>query len=142
MPHIEATIAHAPVLAAMLAVAFPGDPWEAGTFVSLLTQPGMSAVIDDRGGFLVLRTILDEAEIITLGVTAPRQGIARGLMHAAITRAAGQGVTKIHLEVAEQNHPACALYAELGFIQTGRRRAYYADGTSALTLTLEIQQKK
>lgn len=133
-----ASPAHAEVLAAMHVVAFPTDPWSADAFTTLLTQPGVSGLIDPRGGFLLLRAILDEAEILTLGVTAPRQGIGRALLADAIARAAATGVQTLHLEVAAGNDAARALYASFGFQETGRRPAYYADGGDALTLSRSL----
>jgi ribosomal-protein-alanine N-acetyltransferase len=138
MSILNATIAHAPVLAAMHAQAFPEDPWSEAAFISLLAQPGMTALIDERGGFLLLRTILDEAEIITIGVTHPRQGIATRLLQTAL---ACTIATKIHLEAAESNTAALALYTRLGFTPSGRRPAYYPNGTAALTMTLTISPK-
>jgi ribosomal-protein-alanine N-acetyltransferase len=135
---IEAGIAYAPALAALHKTAFPSDPWDTQSFLSLLSQPGMLAFIDERGGFILLRIVADEAEIITIGVTTPRQGIGRTLAEAAINHAARHHITKIHLEVAAGNTAARALYAALGFTQTGKRRAYYPDGSDALTLTLTL----
>jgi [ribosomal protein S18]-alanine N-acetyltransferase len=135
---IEAGIAYAPALAALHKTAFPSDPWNAQSFATLLSQPGMLAFIDERGGFILLRMVADEAEIITIGVTTPRQGIGRALAQAALTLAARQHITKIHLEVAAGNTAARALYTALGFTQTGKRRAYYPDGSDALTLSLNL----
>jgi ribosomal-protein-alanine N-acetyltransferase len=42
------------------------------------------------------------------------------------------------LEVAAQNTAARALYAALGFTETGRRPAYYEDGGDALILALAL----
>ena len=128
----------APVFAALHAQAFPHDPWDEASFVTLLASSGMHGFLDERGGFLLLRIVLDEAEIITIGVTTPRQGIATALMAQGIATARAAGVQKIHLEVAEQNTPARALYAAQNFLQTGRRKTYYADGAAALTLTLDL----
>lgn len=136
---IEAGIAHAPALATLHKTAFPSDPWDAQSFVTLLSQPGMLALIDERGGFILLRMVVDEAEIITIGVTTPRLGLGRALAQAALTHAARNHITKIHLEVAAGNTAARALYAALGFTQTGTRRAYYPDGSDALTLTLNLR---
>jgi len=47
-------------------------------------------------------------------------------------------VQKIHLEVAEDNEPARALYGRFGFTPAGRRKSYYANGADALTLTLDL----
>jgi ribosomal-protein-alanine N-acetyltransferase len=130
---IQAGLAHAQALAAMHGLVFPDDAWDAEAFAELLELPGMLALIDEHGGFLLLRTVLDEAEVITLGVIHPRRGIATHLLQAALERT---GAVQIHLEVAENNAPALALYARFGFTRTGRRKAYYHDGTDALTLTL------
>jgi ribosomal-protein-alanine N-acetyltransferase len=135
---IEAGIAYAPALAALHKTAFPSDPWDTQSFATLLSQPGMLAFIDERGGFILLRMVADEAEIITIGVTTPRQGIGHALAQAALTHATRNHITKIHLEVAAGNTAARALYAALGFTQTGKRRAYYPDGADALTLSLNL----
>ncbi|GLR66545.1 N-acetyltransferase GCN5 [Acidocella aquatica] len=138
MDVIEAGPAYAAVLARLHAGAFPGDPWDERSFATLLGQPGVVCFVDERGGFLLLRTVLDEAEILTIGVTAPRQGIGGALMRQAIRAAGWQGVRTIHLEVAADNAAARALYASLGFTQTGFRKAYYPDGGDALTLCLKL----
>ncbi len=138
---IEVRIAHAPALALMHEAAFPADPWDAASFITLLNQPGAYGIIDERGGFLLLRAVLDEAEILTIGTTAPGQGIGSALMQAAINHAAANRIHAIHLEVAEDNVPARALYAKFGFAQTGMRLAYYPDGGDALTLTRFLKEE-
>jgi ribosomal-protein-alanine N-acetyltransferase len=137
---IEAGTAYAQALAALHAIAFPEDKWDAASFTTLLGQPGVLALVDARGGFLLLRTVLDEAEILTIGVTARRQGIGLALMQAGIQHAAQCGVLKIHLEVAANNAAARGLYARVGFMHAGRRKKYYPDGGDALTLVLEVQK--
>jgi len=133
MKIIQAGLAHAQALAVMHEAVFPDDPWDTEAFASLLALPGTLALIDEQGGFLLLHEVLDEAEIITLGVLHRRRGIATHLLQAALDRSQA---TKIHLEVAEDNTPALALYTRFGFAQSGRRKAYYHDGGDALTLTL------
>ena len=135
---ISAGLAHAGLLAAMHEQAFPRDPWDAASFAALLSMPGVAGLIDERGGFLLLRMVLDEAEILTIGVTAPRQGIGLALMREGLRLAAIGGVREMHLEVAAANAAARALYTRLGFTQTGLRRAYYPDGGDALTLHLVL----
>lgn len=130
--------AYAPVFAALHEKAFPHEPWDEASFATMLAQPGMHGFISERGGFLLLRIVLDEAEIITIGVILLRQGIATELMAQAIAACRAAGVQKIHLEVAENNAAARAFYAAQKFVQTGRRKAYYADGAAALTLALDL----
>lgn len=138
MDVIEAGPAYAAALARLHAAAFPDDPWDERSFAALLGQPGVVCFVDERGGFLLLRVVLDEAEILSVGVTVPRQGVGGALMRQAIRAAGWRGVKRIHLEVAVENAAARALYAALGFMQTGLRKAYYPTGGDALTLCLEL----
>jgi ribosomal-protein-alanine N-acetyltransferase len=138
---IEASAAHAGVLAAIHGAVFPLEPWDEPSLATLLGQPGVFALLDPRGGFLVLRIAADEAEILTIGATARRQGIGRALMREAIARARSKNVAAMHLEVAAQNFPARALYESLGFAESGLRRGYYADGQDAVILTLRLEEK-
>ncbi len=135
---VEAGLAYAPALAALHAQAFPDEPWGTESFSALLPQPGVVALVDERGGFLLLRLVLDEAEILTLGVTRKREGIATSLLEAATELLRRRDIATLHLEVAEPNSAARALYEKAGFIQTGLRRRYYPDGSDALTLLLRL----
>ena len=47
-------------------------------------------------------------------------------------------VSVLHLEVAAGNVPAQALYAGLGFVRVGHRPGYYADGSDAWLLRLNL----
>ena len=91
-------------------------------------------------GFALARQILDEAEILMVAVDpdAQRKGHGTTLMNSLLKRLTNAGVATVFLEVEEGNHPARALYAKLGFAQTGRRKGYYrrADGTRADALLL------
>jgi ribosomal-protein-alanine acetyltransferase len=93
----------------------------------------IALVAEDPGagitGFLVTVLIPPQAELETIAVDKPaqRQGIARRLFAALTAAMIEMCVTEILLEVRESNHPARALYASLGFLETGRRRAYYSD---------------
>ena len=131
-------------LAALHASAFPA-PWSAAVFADLLVQPGVFAVVE-ADGFILMRAVLDEAEILTLAVrpSSRRGGLGRRLVDAAVVRAAALGAERMFLEVAEDNVAARALYARAGFIEAGRRRGYYAraDGSreDALVLTLNFSR--
>jgi ribosomal-protein-alanine N-acetyltransferase len=135
---IPATPAHAAVMAAIHRAAFPQEPWDAASFTTLLDQPGVFGLLDPRGGIVLLRAVADEAEILTIGVTAPRQGIGKALMQEAITQARGQGAAVIHLEVAANNSAARGFYGSLGFAQAGMRKNYYGNGQDAVLLSLSV----
>jgi ribosomal-protein-alanine N-acetyltransferase len=135
---VQAGPAYAQTLASLHKTAFPHDSWDVKTFATLLTQPGVTAWLDERGGFLLLRIAADEAEILTLGVSLQRHGIATTLLQTAIGHATQAAATALFLEVATSNHPARALYEKHGFRQTGRRKSYYTTGEDALILTLPL----
>lgn len=132
-------------LARLHAEAFvpPDAPWSAAAFADLLCQAGVFAV--ERGdGFILMRVVADEAEILTLAVrpSARRRGLGGELVGEGAVAAAAQGATRLFLEVAEDNAAARALYARAGFAEAGRRRGYYAgiDGSrrDALVLSLNL----
>lgn len=129
-------------LEALHATAF-SQPWDAATFETLLGQSGVIAV-EDRDGFVLLRVVADEAEILTLAVrsSARGQGIGTRLVREGCAEARRQGATRLFLEVAQDNAAARALYARTGFIEAGRRPGYYSrpDGhrQDALILALNF----
>ena len=129
-------------LAEIHAAAFPA-PWDAAAFEALLAQTGVF-VLEAPDGFILLRTVADEAEILTLAVrpAARRSGLGAGLVKQGAAAAAARGATRLFLEVADDNAPARALYARAGFAEAGRRPGYYArpDGRrqDALILALNL----
>ena len=135
-------------LVRMERLAFPDrkTPWSAEDYQALGTSPGGLILSDDTVsvGFLVLRLVADEGEILDLGVVpqARRQGVARALLNQGMAVAAQRGIDQVFLDVAEDNLPARALYEGAGFSITGRRPQYYArqDGgrMDALLMSLQI----
>jgi len=131
-------------LAAIHAEAFAAA-WDRATLSELLASPGVFAVAEEDG-FILIRVVVDEAEILTLAVqpSARRAGLGARLVEAAVVRAAALGAERMFLEVAEGNAAARALYARSGFVEMGRRRGYYshADGRreDALTLVLNFSR--
>jgi len=72
-------------------------------------------------GFLVLLPLGPaEAEILNIAISPAfrRRGIGRALL----SQAAGR---TLHLEVRASNAGTLAFYRALGFLESGRRRAYY-----------------
>jgi [ribosomal protein S18]-alanine N-acetyltransferase len=87
----------------------------------------VSEASGDLTGFIIVRHLFDEAEILTLCVKgASRQkGVGTALVGSAFALLKSLGVQKLFLEVAEDNEGALALYRRLGFSQIARRKAYY-----------------
>lgn len=129
------------VLAALHAQCFDDAPrpWSAREFDDLLAQP-QTFLLTRPHGFLLARVILDEAELLTLGVApdARRLGLGRDLTAEFAATSRQRGAASAFLEVAADNTPARALYAALGWQQAGIRRGYYRPGLDAIVMRLDL----
>jgi ribosomal-protein-alanine N-acetyltransferase len=120
------------ILASLHAACF-AEAWDADAFATLLAMPGAFALLAEEpqretaSGFLMIRGVGDEAEIIALAVDPSRQrrGLGRKLLITGIEEAAARGAGKLFLEVAADNVAALALYRSAGFAEVGRRADYY-----------------
>lgn len=77
-------------------------------------------------GFFLTRHVLDEEELLLIGVV-PRfrqRGLGTMLIEHLFTAARARGITRVYLEMRRGN-PACNLYRKLGFEPIGERRKYY-----------------
>jgi ribosomal-protein-alanine N-acetyltransferase len=130
-PEVRAAGAdRAAVFAALHLQAFD-RPWSADELQRVMDGPctfTLEAVRQEQPvGFIVVRAVAGEAEILTLAVhpEARRQGLGRTLVEAAATTAQTFGAEAFWLEVAVDNEAATALYAAVGFEAAGRRPGYY-----------------
>jgi [ribosomal protein S18]-alanine N-acetyltransferase len=120
----KATRDDLPALARIQDSAPQGAHWPVEDYLlydcTVALSPG-GAVI----GFLVTREIAGEFEVLNLAVApaSRRQGVARHLLKYKLD----EGQNQWFLEVRESNHPAIALYRQLGFHTVGRREAYYRE---------------
>jgi len=95
-------------------------------------------------GFVMSRVAADEAEILSIAVTAPRKGrgLAGRLLRHHLGRLTAIAVRSVFLEVDEDNMPALRLYRKAGFREVGRRAGYYpAEGgkpSNALILRRDL----
>ena len=138
---IRATQAHAIVMAEIHRASFPPDEaWGPDAFALQLGLPGVFALLDETGGFLLARVTMDEAEVLTLAVQpdARQRGTGRRLLVAAMQEAGRDGARTMFLEVSAINNAARNLYETSGFRQVGLRRRYYADGSDALVMRRPI----
>lgn len=122
------------------------DAWNADAIISLLEVPGAFGLLAFRTlhdaacaelakdkatdiplGFMLIQTVLDEAEINTICVDpdARGKGIGRLLLNDGVRRLAQAGIERFLLEVAVDNEPAIRLYEAEGFQRIGIRRGYY-----------------
>ena len=81
----------------------------------------------DVCGFVITRTAVDQAEILTIVVapTHKRKGLGRSLLRRAETRVRERGADIMFLDVAADNPAATAMYVGAGYRQCGRRLGYY-----------------
>ena len=116
----------APALAAIHADAFDAA-WSAEEIAGVISGPGAFGFKHEPAGFILCRVIADEAEVLTVAVSPAhrRQAVATALLTGALAWARVHGARSMFLEVAEDNHTAVALYDALGFVDVGRRPAYY-----------------
>ncbi len=103
--------------------AAAGAAWDAQAFAALSDKKDCRAY-GNENGFILLQGLPSAFEILTLAVRpeARRGGLASALLKTAFQLADG---VPIWLEVAADNQPALALYRGCGFVETGRRKAYY-----------------
>lgn len=140
MELVPIDLAHDGVLAALHGESFE-TPWSTQSFSDLLSQHTVGGWIfgrDEPVGFILIQSAGGESEILTL-VVAPRHrrsGIARRLVKQAIAREKANGCHVFHLEVADDNASAIALYESLGFTPAGRRPHYYARSQGAVDALL------
>ena len=133
-------------LADLHAGAF-ADPWSSVAIADLLASPGAFA-FHLQEGFVLARVAGDEAEILTLAVDpkARGRGLGRALLQEAARHAALLGAQAMFLEVGIDNPAALALYAGLGFVRAGQRKAYFpaghAAGQDALIMKLPLPPPK
>lgn len=116
----------APALARIHQAAFD-HPWSEADFAAYLESDLVWVSGEPIAGFVLIRAVGDEAEILTLAI-APAQrrvGHAAAVLEAAKQDLAKIGVSRLFLEVAADNLPALALYERQGFVVIGTRKAYY-----------------
>ena len=94
-------------------------------------------------GFLLSNFVLDEAQLLLIGVSPDWQGVGVGaqLLKELINRTLKQGRKLIYLEVRSGNERAIRLYRSLGFIDIGVRRDYYpglVGREDAIVMSLQI----
>lgn len=116
-------------------------PWTMGHFrdeISSTFGHPVVAVLPDGSiaGYLCLKQVLDEAEIldVAVGESQRGKGVGRLLVQQALESAGERGAALVSLEVRVGNREAIALYESLGFRETARRKGYYDGGEDAIVM--------
>jgi ribosomal-protein-alanine N-acetyltransferase len=131
----------AALLLALIHVRSFAEPWSEDSFSTLLGSPGVKGLVAGEGaGFILWRTVVDEAEILTLVVDPNfrHQGLGTLLVNNALESAKALGVVRFFLEVEEGNQAAMTLYGNCGFIRIGNRLDYYGPGRSAILMERKL----
>jgi ribosomal-protein-alanine N-acetyltransferase len=102
-------------------------PWNEDEFTNLLNDP-LTVYCSDAKGFALGRVVVDEAELLTIGVAPDSRGEGRGahLLNEFLDQCQTRGAETCFLEVAANNATAVSLYQRIGFQEVGRRPKYYA----------------
>ena len=118
-------IEYAPVIAELYRQCFSNN-WSVSDIQKILALPTTIGWVTEKS-FLLCSRVLDEMEIISIGVLpAYRQmHLASNLITDLIAYATREKIKKIFLEVSILNMPAQGLYTKFGFKQTGIRHGYY-----------------
>jgi [ribosomal protein S18]-alanine N-acetyltransferase len=128
-------------------VASFSHPWTRRHFLDELDSPygfPLVALTPDGcvAGYLCLKLVLDEAEILEVAVSSPLrgQGVGRTMIEKALAFCRVRGGALVSLEVRVDNDAAITLYRRLGFREIGRRKGYYDNGVDAIVMEYTFER--
>lgn len=120
------------------------DFWNANTFETELQNENsyyLCGKIDDKIiGFVGIKSVLDEADIMNIVVRKDlrNSGLGSSLLKKIIEYAKLNGITKITLEVSNQNMSAIHLYKKFNFKEIAIRKNYYGLSNDAIIMQLHF----
>ena len=126
-------------------------PWTRGNFADALDNGYICRVDETESGeirgYAVLMPVVDEAELLTIGVATAQQrkGLGRAILNEMLDAARGRNMRRVFLEVRSGNAAAIALYRSAGFSEVGLRRGYYQNASGrddALVMACELMGVK
>lgn len=123
-----------------------GEAWTLAQLAGVMTMPGTWLTIARLDaaplGFALVRSVLDECELLLLAVHPlwRGRGIGRTLLIDSLKTARRRGIRSMNLEVRSSN-TAIKLYEEVGFEYVHRRPGYYRgnDGQLHDALSFRIE---
>lgn len=127
-------------LARCHAAVFPDGPWDRAFWLGAMASHHDVVLVHGQliDAFVLFRLLTDEAEILTIGAERRGAGLGAVMLEAAMAHALAAGARRLFLEVSDANKAARKLYDRFGCVQTGLRRRYYADGSDAIAMRLEL----
>jgi [ribosomal protein S18]-alanine N-acetyltransferase len=116
--------------------------WTVKSLEQLNKRGELGWVIEDKNnvvGFLVVRAVVAEAEILNLCIAPERRraGLAEVLLDEAVAELRRTRIDRLFLEVRESNTPAISFYEKHKFRKTGRRPGYYRAPDEAAVLMMK-----
>jgi ribosomal-protein-alanine N-acetyltransferase len=155
---VDAGVSHSAVIAELHKRCFD-ESWSAFTVRQILVLPGAFGLLAmenggsgecDAGspallGFALCRAAGGECELLSLAVAATMRsrGIGATLLAGVVDRARERAISRMFLEVAEDNLIAQRLYKAYGFRPVGRRPHYYrrprSPAIAALTFAISLE---
>lgn len=112
-------------------------PWTRGNFLDSLYSGYETWTLRDEAGtlagYFLLMLAVDEAHLLNISVRRDLQGhgIGRLQLDKVVSLAKEKGMSSVLLEVRPSNQRALSVYQRYGFVEIGKRKAYYpADGGS------------
>lgn len=122
-------------------------PWTRGNFSEVLDSGYVCRVDEAEGGeicgYAIWMPLVDEAELLSIGVAAAQQrkGLGRAMLGEMFELARGVSMKRVFLEVRPSNAAAIALYRSAGFCEIGVRNDYYRNengSEDALVMACEL----
>lgn len=118
-------------------------PWTRGNFVDSLIAGHSAWVFEEDGemvGYGVLMMTVGEAELLNITIVpeCQRRGLGSGLLGFMFDAARAHGAARMVLEVRSGNASGLALYRRFGFVEIGRRRAYYHGREDAVVMACDL----
>ncbi|MEQ6334127.1 GNAT family N-acetyltransferase [Sphingobium sp. MK2] len=125
-----------------------GEAWTSAQLAGAMMMPGtwLTIVRIDALplGFALVRSVLDECELLLLAVDPlwRGRGVGEALLRDSLLRARRRGITSMNLEVRSSNN-AIKLYEKTGFEYVHRRPGYYRgnDGQLHDALSFRIDMR-
>ena len=135
-------------IAEIEASLFKNQAWSLELIRSELERPENLVIVvkdDFLGviGYIIIKVLLDEAEILRFGVKKENQGkgIGKGLLIVALDELRRRGLKKVFLEVSADNIKAQRLYEKFEFKKIGERKDYYSPGKPAFVMCKILEEE-